>query len=128
MQMKHRALVEIAGLQILDHQCAGRQRAGHRSRRQRMRGGRARAGLFGPDRGEMAFSGAFRADQQHDAVRPVGPALDQRQARFIGRPFQKIVAGQALCVRQREGKLTGLNAGCHYLASIVLMCRTHSTR
>jgi hypothetical protein len=29
---------------------------------------------------------------------------------------------------QRECELTRLNAGCHYLASIVLMCRTHSTR
>ena len=34
-------------------------------------------------------------------------------AGFIGRPFQKIVAGQALRMRQRKGKLTGLNADCH---------------
>ena len=34
-------------------------------------------------------------------------------ARFIGGPFEKIVARQAFRVRQRKGKLTGLNANCH---------------
>ena len=35
------------------------------------------------------------------------------QPRFIGGAFEKIVAGQAFCVRQRKGKLTGLDANCH---------------
>ena len=68
-------------------------------------------------------------------------AVDQRQASGIGRSFEKIVARQALRVRQRKCKLTRLNAAWHlksphtgtgrrkiYFGSIVLMCRTHSTR
>ena len=43
-------------------------------------------------------------------------------AGFIGRAFQKIVAGQAFRVRQRKGKLTGLNADCH--ASLRAGCQT----
>jgi hypothetical protein len=58
----------------------------------------------------MTFPGSFRPDQQHDPVRPFGPTVDQRKRSGVGWPFQKIIAGQALRVRQRKRKLTGFNA------------------
>src|SRR5450631_1724378 len=78
-----------------------------------MRRGRTRAGLLGPDRGEMALAGTLRSRQQHDPVRPVRPVVDQRQCCGIGRSFEKIVAGKALRVRQRKRELTRMNAACH---------------
>ena len=111
--MKQRALIEIVGLEVFHDQRAGRECRGHRGRAQRVRHGRAGAGLIGPDRGEVALARSFGADQQHGARRPFRPALDQAEARCIRRSFQEIVAREALRMRQREGQLTGLNANCH---------------
>src|ERR1700737_4036305 len=61
----------------------------------------------------MALAGTLWSHQQHDPVRPVGPAVDQCQASGVGRSFEKIVARKALCVRQCKCKLTRLNATCH---------------
>jgi hypothetical protein len=61
----------------------------------RARGLYGRAVWVGPDRGEMAFAGTLRSDQQHDPVGPFGPTIDQREACGVSRPFEKIVAGQA---------------------------------
>jgi hypothetical protein len=58
----------------------------------------------------MTLSGSFRPNKQHDPVWPLGPTIDQRQRRRVGWAFQKIIAGQALRVRQRKRKLTGFNA------------------
>ena len=57
-------------------------------------------------------------DQQHDAVRPVRPTIDQGKAGGICRSFEEIVACKALCVRKSESQLTGLNAACHARAPI----------
>ena len=106
-EMEQRALVEAALGQVLEH-----QRAGGEGRRQvrgvdRARRGSARARDLGPDRGEMALAGALRPDQQHHAVRPVRPALDQGERGFVGRAGEKILAREALGMIERERQLAG---------------------
>ena len=112
-EMEQRALVKAALRKILDH-----QRAGGESRWQvrdvdRTRGDRARARLRRPDRRQVALAGALRPRQQHHAVRPVRPTLDQGERRFIRRTDQKILTREALRVIERKRQLAGARrAGC----------------
>ena len=93
--MEQRALVETAGLEIFNHQRAGRQRRRQIAVLEQLRRQHPRARSLRPDRGEMGFARSFRPDQRHHAVRPIRPALDQRQRRRVRRAGQEILARKA---------------------------------
>ena len=66
----------------------------------------ARPRRFRPDRGEMALARAFRPDQRDDPIRPIRPALDQRQRGRVRGPAQEILAREAFGMIEREHELT----------------------
>ena len=74
---------------VLDHQRAGRERAGRLVSPSDAGRDAARARDLGPDRRQMALARALRADERERAVGPVRPALDQASAASFGAPVRK---------------------------------------
>ena len=70
-------------------------------------GQRARAGEVGEDGGEMGLSRAGRPDQQHQRGGPARPRVDQRQGGGVRGRCEKVIAGEARFVRQRQRQLPG---------------------
>ena len=64
-QVKQRPFLKRAGRHILDYHRAGGERRRYPALLQRRRSYQPRACAMRPDRGEVAFAGSFRADQQH---------------------------------------------------------------
>ena len=60
---------------------------------------------------EMALARAFRPDQDDRTRRPVGPALDQRQRRRVGRTAEEVLAREALGMVERKRELTRAMGG-----------------
>jgi hypothetical protein len=94
-------------LQILDHHCAGCERA--RYLRLRQRGGidDASAGTLGPNGSEMALPRPRRAEDRGETVRLCGPGFDQAEGSRVRRISQKIVTAEALRVGQVKRELPG---------------------
>ncbi len=53
----------------------------------------------------MSLAGALRANQCHDPVRPIRPALDQRQGGRVRGTGQKILARETFGVIKRKHEL-----------------------
>ena len=111
--MEHRGLVKSRFSRVLDHERAGRERRGNVHIRKRARRNATRAGLRGPDRREVAFARAFRSDQGHDPVRPVGLTVDQPQRRGVRWPAEEVVAGVALRMIEVQGELPKASSIIH---------------
>src|SRR5262249_51843657 len=104
-QVEQRRLFEATGTHVLDDERAGRERSRKAWGLERARGQEPRSGALRPDRRQMALARALRADHRQHAVRPVRPALDERERCGVRRAGEKVLAGKAFLMGKSEREL-----------------------
>ena len=108
-EMEQHAVVCCRG--VLDDQRSGHERGRKLGFAERSRGNDARTRRRRPDHRQMRLAGPLRPDQGDGIRRPIRPAVDELERARVARSAEKIVAGIAFGVIERERELA--RAGGH---------------